>query len=121
MNGKGLSTIGTNGALTGHQAKPTNVKGESYGPRSESPRPEQLQMLHRTRQYHLLTSPCLGGVLSVPQVTTKWNDILAGAPEPQEVLNVNDWLIMTRVAPDAIAEGESGLTVTSCYLLSLVI
>jgi len=53
------------------------------------------------------------------QVTTKWSDILAGAPESQEVLNVNDWL--TRVALDAIGEGESGLTVASCYLLSLVI
>jgi len=33
----------------------------------------------------------------------EWNDILAGAPESQEVLSVNDWL--TRVALDAIGEG----------------
>ena len=73
--------------------------------------------IERVSTTSLLRVP--GDVLSMQQVTTKWSDILAGAPESQEVLNVNDWL--TRVALDAIGEGESELTVASCYLLSLVI
>jgi len=100
-NGKVLSTIGTNGALTKHQAKPTSVK-KTHTACLRSPRPEHLRRLYRTRQYHLLTSPCLGDVLSVPQATTKWNDILTGAPESQEVL-----------ALDTIGEGESGLAIAS--------
>ena len=109
-NGKILSTIGTNGALTEHQGKPTNVKGDSYSPRSESPRPEQLRgCIERVSIISLLR--VLEDALSIPQVTTKWSDILAGAPESQEVLNANDWL--TSVALDAIGEGESGLAIAS--------
>lgn len=113
-NGEVSQPIETNGMLTEHQAKPTSVKGGSYNPPSESPRPELCYPSSEVAS-NASVPPLrvLGDVLSLPQVTTKWNDILAGAPESQEVLNVNDWL--TRVALDAIGEGESRLTVASCY------
>ena len=55
----------------------------------------------------------------VPQVTSKWRDILTGAAESQEVINVNDWL--TRAALDVIGEGQSRFITKSIHRLSLVI
>ena len=50
---------------------------------------------------------CLGDVLKVSQVTSKWKDILTGTSEPEEIIDVSSWL--TRVALDVIGEGEGDL------------
>jgi hypothetical protein len=55
----------------------------------------------------------------MPQVTSKWNDILTGSPGSQEILDVSNWL--NRAALDAIGEGKGGFTTTSSHLLTLAI
>lgn len=59
------------------------------------------------RVSNVLSLLCLGDVPKISQVTSKWKVILTGTSEPEEIIDVSSWL--TRVALDAIGEGEGDL------------